>query len=152
MFTSVEPTKEINIGAEEDPKMIKIGTLMDKDRERALIKLLKEYADIFAWKLGDMPGIDPKIIQHELRIKQGTSHVRRNLRKVAPEYHRAVEKELTKLLEEGFIKEVRYPTWISNMVIVPKKNGGVRICIDFTNLNKACPNDSYPLPSIDQLV
>lgn len=152
MFTPVEPVKEINIGTEENPKMIKVGTIMDEKREDSLTKLLKEYADVFAWKLGDMPGIDPKIIQHELRIKPGTPPFRQKIRKVAPEYHKAVEKELRKLLEAGFIKEVKYPTWISNMVVVPKKNGGVRICIDFTNLIKACPKDNYPLPSIDQLV
>ncbi|XP_026396409.1 uncharacterized protein LOC113291044 [Papaver somniferum] len=99
-----------------------------------------------------MTGIDLKIIHHELRINPCTTLFRQKVRKVTPEYHQAIEKELRKLLEAGFIKEVKYPTWISNMVIVPKKNRGVRICIDFTNLNKACPKDSYPLPSIDQLV
>ncbi|XP_026417373.1 uncharacterized protein LOC113312854 [Papaver somniferum] len=137
---------------EEDPKMIKIGTLMDKDREETLVRMLKEYPNIYAWKLGDMLGIDPEVIKHELRTKPCTNPVKQKLRKVAPEYHRAVEKELSKLLDAGFIKKVRYPTWISNMFIVPKNSDGVRVCIDFTNLDKACLKNSYPLPSIDQLV
>ncbi|XP_026436172.1 uncharacterized protein LOC113334038 [Papaver somniferum] len=83
---------------------------------------------------------------------QAAPPFRQRLRKVEPEYHQDVERELKKLKDAGFIKEVKYPTWISNMVIVPKKNGRVRICIDFTNLNKTCPKDIYPLPSIDQLV
>ncbi|XP_026399053.1 uncharacterized protein LOC113294895 [Papaver somniferum] len=85
--------------------MIKIRTLMSKERELALTKLLIEYADVFAWKLGDMPGIYPKIIQHELRIKPGTTPFRQKVCKIAPEYHQPIENELSKLLKAGFIKE-----------------------------------------------
>ena len=57
-----------------------------------------------------------------------------------------------KLLAPGFIREVHYPDWLSNMVMVKKANGKWRMCVDFTNLNKAFLKDSYPLPHIDQLV
>ena len=60
--------------------------------------------------------------------------------------------EVEKLLEVGFIREVFYPDWLANVVMVKKNNGKWRICIDFTVLNKACPKDSFPLPRIDQLV
>lgn len=56
------------------------------------------------------------------------------------------------MLEAGFIAEVRYPKWLANPVVVKKKNGKWRICVDFTDLNKACPKHSYPLPHIDCLV
>ena len=59
---------------------------------------------------------------------------------------------MDKLLKAGFIKEVNYPDWISNIVLVKKANGKWRMCIDFKKLNKACPKDSYPLSRIDQLV
>ena len=64
----------------------------------------------------------------------------------------ATNAEVQKLLVAGFIRECQYPKWISNMVLVKKPNGTWRMCMDFTNLNKACPKDSYPLRKIDKLV
>ena len=60
--------------------------------------------------------------------------------------------EVDRLLETDVIEPCHYPDWLSNIVVVKKKNGKWRVCIDFTNLNKACPKDSFPLPKIDQLV
>ena len=56
------------------------------------------------------------------------------------------------LLEANFIREVYYPVWLANVVMVKKANGKCRMCVNFTNLNKACPKDSYSLPRIDILV
>ena len=64
----------------------------------------------------------------------------------------AVKVEVKKLLNIGFIKEVPHTTWLANVVMAKKANGNWRMCVDFTNLNKACPKDSYPLSSIDNLV
>ena len=64
----------------------------------------------------------------------------------------AIAEEVDKLLKVGFIREVNYPNWVSNVVLVKKANGKWRMCIDFKKLNKAYPKDSYPLPRIDQLV
>ena len=61
-------------------------------------------------------------------------------------------KEVRKLLEAGFIREVYYPDWLVNVVMVKKNNGKWRMCVDFTDLNRACPKDNYPLPQIDTLV
>jgi len=55
-------------------------------------------------------------------------------------------------LSTGHIREIKYPEWLANVVLVKKANGKWRMCVDFTDLNKACPKDSYPLPSIDALV
>ena len=65
---------------------------------------------------------------------------------------KAVAEEVRKLLEAGFIREVYYLDWLANVVMVKKNNGKWRMCVDFTNLNRACPKDSYPLPRIDTLV
>ena len=70
----------------------------------------------------------------------------------AQERDKAVAEEVRKLLEVGFIREVYYPNWLANVVMVKKSNGKWRMCVDFTDLNKACPKDSYPLPRIDTLV
>ena len=64
----------------------------------------------------------------------------------------SIKKEVEKLLVMGSIRDVKYPQWVTNMVLVKKKNNQWRMCVDFTDLNKACPNDSFPLPRINQLV
>ena len=70
----------------------------------------------------------------------------------AQERDKATAEEVRKLLEASFIREVYYPDWLANVVMVKKSNGKWRMCVDFTDLNRACPKDSYPLPRIDTLV
>ena len=70
----------------------------------------------------------------------------------AQERDKAIAEEVRKLLEAGFIREVYYSDWLANVVMVKKSNGKRRMCVDFTDLNRACPKDSYPLPRIDTLV
>ena len=70
----------------------------------------------------------------------------------APERDKAIAEEARKLLKAGFIQEVYYPDWLANIVMVKKANEKWRMCVDFTDLNRACPKDSYPLPRIDTLV
>ena len=70
----------------------------------------------------------------------------------AQERDRAIAEEVRKLQDVEFIKEVYYPDWLANVVMVKKANSNWRMCVDFTNLNKACPKDSYPLPRVDILV
>ena len=70
----------------------------------------------------------------------------------ALERDQAIAKEVHKLQEANFIREVYYPDWLANVVMVKKASGKWRMCVDFTDLNKACPKDSYPLPRVDILV
>ena len=78
--------------------------------------------------------------------------VRQKKRAIAPERSQIVNNEVDRLLSAGHILPVLYPVWIANMVVVPKKGGKWRVCVDYTDLNKACPKDSFPIPQIDQLV
>jgi hypothetical protein len=78
--------------------------------------------------------------------------VKQRRRTFAAERNQAVAEEVEKLLKAGFIREVDYPEWLANVVLVKKSNGKWRMCVDFTDLNKACPKDSFPLPRIDLLV
>ena len=71
---------------------------------------------------------------------------------MASERAEVVVKEVDRLLEANAVRPVQYPTWLSNTVVVRKKNVKWRVCVDFTDLNKACPKDSFPLLRIDQLV
>ena len=68
------------------------------------------------------------------------------------EKREAINVELDKLLDAGFISPIRFPEWISNVVLVKKSNGKWRMCLDYSDLNRACPKDYYPLPNIDQLI
>ena len=72
--------------------------------------------------------------------------VQQRQRAFAPEQDQAIAVEVTKLLMAGFIREAYYPDWLANVVLVKKANGIWRMCVNFTDLNKACPKDSFPLP------
>jgi hypothetical protein len=99
-----------------------------------------------------MPGIPREVAEHSLDILPHSCAVQQRLRRFDEERRRAIGAELRKLLEAGFIKEVFHPTWLTNPVLVKKKNGKWRMCVDYTSLNKACPKVPFPLPRIDQIV
>ena len=99
-----------------------------------------------------MPGIDPLIIIHRLNVSPSFSPIRPKKRVFAQKQDKAIAEEVRKLLKADLIREVYYPDWLANVAMVKKANGKWRMCIDFTDLNKACPKDSYPLPQIDTLV
>ncbi|KAA3473233.1 Retrovirus-related Pol polyprotein from transposon 17.6 [Gossypium australe] len=96
-----------------------------------------------------MPGVDPQVIVQKLNVLSEAKMVKQKKRKFAPQVVEAIRQEEAKLLSAGFIREVNYPDWVSNVVMGKKANKKWRMCIDFTNLNKTCPKDSFPLPSIE---
>nr|AAP53804.1 retrotransposon protein, putative, unclassified [Oryza sativa Japonica Group] len=124
----------------------------DEVPEGALVSFLRANADVFAWRPADMPGVPREVIEHRLAVRPGARPVRQKVRRQAPERQAFIREEVARLLEAGFIREVIHPEWLANPVVVPKANGKLRMCIDNTDLNKACPKDPYPLPRIDQIV
>ncbi|GFS40353.1 hypothetical protein Acr_00g0068050 [Actinidia rufa] len=98
------------------------------------------------------PGIDPEVAMHKLFTKPEYSPVRQKRRKFAPERLKVIEDEVNKLIKANVVREAHYPDWLANVVVAPKKGGKWRVCVDFTDLNKACPKDSFPLPKIDLIV
>ncbi|GAU45610.1 hypothetical protein TSUD_301880 [Trifolium subterraneum] len=110
---------------------------------------LRENVELFAWSATKMPGLDPEVACHQLTIDP---RVVQRRRKQSPEKAEAARKAVTDLLEANFIAEAQYTTWLSNVVLVKKSNGKWRMCVDYTDLNRACPKDAYPLPNIDKLV
>ena len=90
-----------------------------------------------------MPGIPREVIEHNLRIYPDATPVRQKPRKQSVERQNFIREEVRKLLHAGFIEEVHHPEWLANPVVVPKANGKLRMCIDYTSLNKACPRDPY---------
>jgi len=99
-----------------------------------------------------MPGIDPDFLCHRLTMDTKIRPVRHRRRKFNEERCQVIREETQKLLSVGHIIEIQYMEWLANVVPVKKANGKWRMCVDFTDLNKACQKDSYPLPSIDALV
>ena len=96
--------------------------------------------------------IDPSMITHRLNVSPSYKPVRQKKRMFTLERDNAIKEEVHKLVTVEFICEVYYPDWLANVVMVKKANGKWRMFVDFTNLNKTCPKDSYPLPHIDQSV
>jgi len=110
------------------------------------------HLDAFAWSALDMPGIDPDFLCHRLTMDPKVRPVRQRRSKFNEERRQVIKEETKKLLSVGHIREIQYLEWLANMVLVKKANGKWRMCVDFTDLNKACLKDLYPLPSIDALV
>ncbi|GAU10340.1 hypothetical protein TSUD_418960, partial [Trifolium subterraneum] len=137
----------------EDPtKGVKIGADLPDLVKRQLKACLRENAELFAWSAAEMPGIDPEVACHQLTIDPRASAVVQRRRKQSPEKAEAARKAVKDLLEANFIAEAQYTTWLSNVVLVKKSNGKWRMCVDYTDLNRDCPKNAYPLPNIDKLV
>nr|GEW17443.1 reverse transcriptase domain-containing protein [Tanacetum cinerariifolium] len=105
--------------------------------------------DIFAWQPSDMTGVPRSVAEHRLNVREGCPPVRQKKRGQAPERTKAIQAEVKKLVEVGIMREVYYHDWLSKPVMVKKHDGSWRMCVDFTDLNKACLQDCYPLPEID---
>jgi hypothetical protein len=99
-----------------------------------------------------MSDVSREVDEHTLNIKHGSKPVKQVLRYFSQEKCKAIGEELAWLLAAGFIKEVEHPDWIANPVLVPKKNGNWRTCVDYTSLNKSCLKDLFPLPRIDHVI
>nr|GEV34345.1 reverse transcriptase domain-containing protein [Tanacetum cinerariifolium] len=127
------PDQEVAIG----------GTLSDKGHTK-LCSILKKNLDIFAWQPSDMTGVPRSVAEHRLNIQEGYSPVWQNKRGQAPERTKAIQEYVQKLVEVGIMREVYYHDWLSNPAMLKKHDGSWRMCVDFTNLNKACSHDCYP--------
>ena len=99
-----------------------------------------------------MPGISPVHASHKLNVAPFAKPVRQKVRRFHPDRHSIIQAEVDNLLQNGFIRAVKYPEWLANVVVVPKKGNKWRVCVDYTDLNDACSKDSFPLPRIDQIV
>lgn len=151
-YQSQDPLQEINIGSESDPRPIFVSQFMAEEDKFGMVDLIKEYSDCFAWSYHEMPGLDRSIVEHHLPIKENFVPHIQPTRRMAPHVTMKVKEEVDRLLEAKFIRPCQFTDWLSNIVPVTKKNGKIRVCIDFRNLNKASPKDQYPLPVPDMLV
>ncbi|GJT15053.1 reverse transcriptase domain-containing protein [Tanacetum coccineum] len=160
--TVITSSMEVPKEAEVHPKNFKIalhpnfpdqevaigGTLSTEGRTK-LCSLLKKNLDIFSWQPSDMTGVPRSVAEHRLNIREGYSLVRQKKKGQASERSKAIQVEVQKLVEAGIIREVYYHDWLSNPVMVKNHDGSWRMCVDFTDVNKACPQDCYLLLEID---
>ena len=99
-----------------------------------------------------MPRISPVHASHKLNVASSAKPVRQKVTHFHPDRHLVIQTEVDNLLHNGFIRTMKYPEWLANVVVVPKKGNKWRVCVDYTDLNDAYPKDSFPLPCIDQIV
>jgi hypothetical protein len=133
--------ENVFIGADCSPEEIQIYT-----------DLFKEFHNVFAWSFEEMPGIDPRIFEHEITMYPNAKLVRQKLHPVNLKKATTIKVEVEKLLQVGFIYPIHLTQWVSNPVPVNKKQGMIRVCTDFRDMNKACPKDNFPTPFIDHII
>ena len=140
------------IDVSDPSKTACVGAYLSDDMQQSILAFLKENMSTFAWSMSGMKGINPAITTHEFNVDLTFKPIRQKRRKLGPDRSKAVNEEVERLLGAGSITKIRYPERLANPVVVKKKNEKWRIYVDFTDLNRACPKDSYPLPNIDRLV
>jgi hypothetical protein len=128
------------------------GLQLSKEQENALLKFLFNNKDVFAWSANDLCGVNRYVIAHSLIVDPTIRPRKQKLRKMSDDKAEGARNEVKRLLSARVIREVTYPEWLVNTVMVKKANGKWRMCIDFTDLNKACPKNEFPLPRIDSLI
>ena len=145
-------TRAVPLSGDVPDKTVLLGADLTVEVAEAVLGVLQDNADIFAWKHEDLPGVPREFIEHKLYVRPDARPVKQRMRRMCAERKQAAREQVDELLEAGVIREVLHPEWLANPVLVKKANGKWRMCVDYTSLNKACPKDEFPLPRIDQLV
>ncbi|GJT84845.1 reverse transcriptase domain-containing protein [Tanacetum coccineum] len=144
-----EEKNQVAIHPEYPEQTIAIGSTLSEEGRKELCGLLRRHLDVFSWKPSYMTGVPRHVAEHRLNIREGCLPVRQKKRGQAPERNKAICEEVEKLMDAGIMKEVHYHSWLSNPMMVKKHDDSWRMCVDFKDLNKACPKDGYPLLEID---
>ena len=135
IFIDGNPEKFFQIGAQLPPR--------EKEELRAF---LRRNIDVFAWNAYEAPRVDRDFIFHHLNVNPAVLPRKQPPRRSSKEHSSTVNEGVNKLKQAGAIKEVFYLEWLANTVVVKKKSGKWRVCVDFTDLNKAFPKDLFPMP------
>jgi hypothetical protein len=129
-----------------------LGSQLSNEQEKTLIRFLFNNKDVFTWTANDLCGVNRDGIEHSLNVDPSFRPRKQRLQKMSDDKAEGDRNEVKRLLSAGVIIDVTYPEWLANTIMVKEANGKWRMCIDFTDLNKACPKDDFPLPRIDSLV
>ena len=142
----------MNIGSAENPTMVKLSKALRPYLKTKYISLLSSFTNVFSWDYSDLKSYETSIIQHIIPIKPNQKPFRQKLRRINPKLLPSIENEVNQLYKAGIIVPIQFSDWISNLVLVRKKTGEIRLCIDFRNLNKVSLKDNYPLPKMDHIL
>ena len=146
-----EDLEKVTVGDDLE-KFFQVSSQLPPQERQKLIEFLRKNVDVFAWNAYEAPRVDPSFICHHLNVNLSVTPKKQHPQRSSREHSDAIKDEVTKLKQAGAIKEVFYPKWLANTMVVRKKNGKWRVCLNFMDLNRACPKDPFPIPRIDQLV
>ena len=147
-----DPIEKVNVGSESEPMTVAISTYLEPDQRQGLVSLLMEFKDCFAEKYEDIPGLSPDLVCHQLPTLPNKKPIQQAPRRMNADTMVSVKEEVEKMHKSGIIRVAKYNEWLSNIVPVRKKNGKMRVCVDYRDLNNATPKDVYPMPVADLLV
>ena len=139
-----DPLEEVNLGDDKTKRVTYVSAKLSPGLKEKVIEILKENKDCFAWDYDEMPGLKRELVEHRLPIKDGKRPIKQTPRRFAPAVLTKIKAEIERLLRCKFIRTTRYVEWLANIVPVIKKNGSLRICIDFRDLNTATLKMSTP--------
>ena len=114
--------------------------------------MFEEYKDVFAWEHKDLKGVDPKVCQHTIPMRDDAKPSIQRLYSYNENFAKKIDEEIDHLKEAGFIFEIEHMPWVSPLVVVPKKNGKSTVCINLKKVNATTIRDHYLLPIIDHVI
>jgi hypothetical protein len=129
-------TKSVPLNPRVPDKTVMISQDIAPNEETKLLSFLHKNSDVFMWKTSNLMGVSRDKTKHKQQVNPFTKLRKQRLRKMSDEKVVAAKAEVQRLLDAGFIREVQYPSWLTNVVMVKKKNDKWRICTDFTDQNK----------------
>jgi hypothetical protein len=148
----VDQSKPMLLCEDIAEQRVLLGSQLSEEQEKTLLRFLFNNKDVFAWSANDLCGVNRDVIEHSLNVDPSFRPRKQRLQKMSEDKAKGAQNEVKKLLSAGVIREVKYPEWLANTVMVKMANGKWRMCIDFTYLNKACQKDEFSLTRIDSLV
>jgi hypothetical protein len=147
-----EEVEDCDVGTKEEPRMSKISKYLPPEVKNKYNDFLERYKDIFTWSYKELRTYDNTVIEHKIPLKPSFKPFRQKLRQINPIFLPVVEREVKNILDVKIIVPLRYSDWVANLVLVRKKSGKIRLCVDFRNLNKYSLKYNYPLPKMDDVL
>jgi len=135
-----------------EPRLVILFNGVPPNYRERYIKLFKDYVDVFSWSYEDLKTYDVSIIQHKIPLKERIKQFKQELTQINPMLLPLIEKEVKKFLDAKIIVPLRYSDWVANLVPIRKKNGEIRLCVDFINLNTTSLKDNSSLPKMDHVL
>ncbi len=149
IVTTEEQLNKLNLGSERDPKQVLINAVLLIFFQAQIKEILVNYHDVFAWNYKDLKGIGKEICEHKIELVANAQPIKQRQYIMTPNYALTVRKNLDKLFDAKFIYPIETTQWLSFLVIVPVKNGKLRICVNYHKLNAQTKKDPFPLHFLD---